>query len=410
MSIEIDNSVSNDISEGIFFAKTDNTDKLYEWLKAGNNPNQFDNDGWTPLLWASARGHAESVKLLLDNKFCSAKVDLPHRDSEALPIHLAGQSGSVETSKIILDHKPDQINIPWDKLNGHTILLQAVFYGHVDLIKFLLERGADTKFTTARGLGAKELAAQFQNKTIVDLILPYDKSSEEKKSYYDSYLKRISPDLSEEDEAKQILSDKLVNKIEEGFKKAAIDPNSAEETLNEIKNLIEVQKADVNRLGGPLQQPPLIATVTGNNGFPPNQDVARLRKKIAKYLLECGADPTLHEKHPMGAQTIIRAAVFNHLDILKMCAEYITAEQLEHAINEIPLVNGLTAMHDTVLRATMATPDHFEGYLNQARWFVQNGGRSDIEDFSGVTQRNIAENAKDPEVRKRLLNVLDGKN
>ena len=167
--------------------------------------------------------------------------------------------------------------------------------------------------------------------------------------------------------------------------------------------------ARVNRLGGPLQQPPLVVAVTGNNGFPPNQDVARLRNQVAGILLERGADPALHEKHPMGAQTIIRAAVFNHLDILKMCGKYLTPQQLADAINEIPLVNALTAMHDTVLRATMAAPDRFEGYLDQARWFVANGGRADIEEYSGVTQRNIAERAKDPEVRRRLLAVLDGK-
>ncbi len=111
----------------------------------------------------------------------------------------------------------------------------------------------------------------------------------------------------------------------------------------------------------------------------------------------------------MGAQTIIRASVFNHLDILKMCAQYITPQQLMDAINEVPLVNGLTAMHDAVLRATMAAPDRFEGYLEQVRWFVAHGGRSDMEDYAGVTQRNIAEKTDKPEVRRRLLAVLDGK-
>jgi hypothetical protein len=71
-------------------------------------------------------------------------------------------------------------------------------------------------------------------------------------------------------------------------------------------------------------------------------------------------------------------------------------------------VNGLTAMHDTVLRASMAAPDRFEGYLDQARWFVAHGGRTDIEDFAGRTQRNLAERADNPEVRRRLLAALDG--
>jgi hypothetical protein len=65
-------------------------------------------------------------------------------------------------------------------------------------------------------------------------------------------------------------------------------------------------------------------------------------------------------------------------------------------------------MHDTVLRATMAGPDRFEGYLDQARFFVRSGGLVDVEDFSGTTQRDIADRCTKPQVRARLLAVLDG--
>ena len=111
----------------------------------------------------------------------------------------------------------------------------------------------------------------------------------------------------------------------------------------------------------------------------------------------------------MAVHTVIRAAVFNHLEILRMCGQHISPDQLADAINDRPLVNGLTAMHDTVLRATMAAPQQFEGYLEQARWLVAHGGRADIEDYSGRTQRAIAEGARDPDVRRRLLDVLDGR-
>jgi hypothetical protein len=135
--------------------------------------------------------------------------------------------------------------------------------------------------------------------------------------------------------------------------------------------------------------------------------VGEFRNRVARFLLERGADPTRHEKHPMGAQTVIRAAVFNHLEILRMCAEVLSPGAMADAINEIPVVNGLTAMHDTVLRATMAGPDRFEGYVEQVRFFVSHGGRTDIEDFAGTTQRNIAEKATDPKTRERLLEVMD---
>jgi len=394
--------ITYQMEKGIDYARSGNTEKLEEWILDGNNPNQYSEDGWTPLLWASARGNYKTVEMLINR---GADVSMPHRVSGVLPIHMAGHSGNVKTADILLKHKPDDIDAVWD-LNGHTILLQASFYGHLELADFLVKKGANTAITTARGLGPMEMAEQFQNYAMMDIIRPYDSSSEDKAAYYQTYLKKIAPIIPEEDKEQQNLSDLLVATIEKGIKQGFTNPGSIQATMAAIKELVEEKKADVNRLGGPLQQPPLIVTVTGNNGNPVAKSVHDLRNAIAEYLLKMGADPVKHEMHPMGAQTIIRASVFNHLDILKMCEKYISPEVLTDAINEIPVVNGLTALHDSVLRATMAAEDKIEGYLEQCRWLVEHGGKSDIEDFSGITQKNIAENCKNAEVRRRLLDIL----
>lgn len=393
------------VDEACAVARGGDAQKLSDWLDAGGNPDLYDSGGWTPLLWAAVRGHSGACRLLLEG---GANPSLPHRESGALPIHFAGQSGSVPTAELLLKKEPGHINVVWD-IHGHSILLQAVFYGHIELTRYLLTLHPDMSITTARGLGAMDLATQFQNREMMDLLRPHDVPAEDKARYYRSFLQRIAPVVAPGEEQLQALADRLVHTIEDGIRRAASDSSAVQATLDAVREIVEGGGLSVNRLGGLLQQPPLIVVVTGNNGFPPNPDVARLRNELARYLLDHGADPTLHEKHPMGAQTIIRAAVFNHLDILKMCENYVSARHLTDAINEIPLVNALTAMHDTVLRATMAEPDRFEGYLDQARWFVAHGGRSDIEEYSGVTQRNIAERAKDPEVRRRLIAVLDGR-
>lgn len=391
------------IADGIMAARAGDVARLQAWLQEKNNPNGYDKNGWTPLLWASVRGHAEVVQVLLN---AGADISKGHRLSQALPIHMAGHSGNVDCARILLDQQPEQLNAVWD-LNGHTILLQAVFYDHQELTSFLVKLGADTAITTARGLGPMELAAQFQNQKMMDIIDPYDTPAASKAAYYDSYLRRIAPQIPEAEHPAQQLSDRLVQVIESSIKQAATDAGVVLKTLETVHELVEQHHADVNRLGGVLQQPPLVVTVTGNNGFPPNPAVAELRNRLAAYLLEQGADPALHEKHPMGAQTIIRAAVFNHLEILKQCARYMKPQQLADAINEVPVVNGLTALHDTVLRASTAAPDQLEGYLEQTRWFVAHGGRSDMEDFSGRTQRQIAEHTQNPEVRRRLLRALE---
>lgn len=402
MSVDIQLPAVSAVADAIALAKAGDTAGLSAWINAGGDIDRHDADGWTPLLWACVRGHAETVAML---RARGANPALAHARSGALPIHMAGHSGDVATTMGLLDWEPSHLDAVWD-LNGHTVLLQAVFYGHLDLARALVARGASTSITTARGLGAMEFAAQFQNAALMDVIRPYDSPAAAKAAYYESYLRRIAPSVPLSQRRAQALADRLSVAISAGLHDAASRPEAVAGTLAAVAALVERDGADVNRLGGPLQQPPLIVTVTGNNGLPPVEAVAQLRLSLAWYLLAHGADPTRHEQHPMGAQTIIRAAVFNHLDILKACAEHLEAAQLADAINEIPVVNGLTALHDTVLRATMAAPDHFEGYLAQAQWFMDHGGRSDIEDFAGVTQRAIAERAADRRVRARLLEVL----
>ncbi|CCG08998.1 ankyrin repeat domain-containing protein [Pararhodospirillum photometricum] len=365
--------------------------------------NAQDDGGWSPLLWAAARGQTEATRLLLEH---GADAGGGHGLSGALPVHLAGQAGRVACVELLLAARPDLIDSQY-RINAHSVLLQAVFYGHLELAEFLLDHGASTAVTTARGLGPLELAAQFQNEAMVAVIRPHDSPAEAKAAAYQRYLESITPTVTPEERPRQDLADRLVAALDQGLRAAASDPASVDATLAEVRRLVEDDGAEVNRLGGPLSQPPLIITATGPNGFPANPAVVRLRHEAALYLLDRGADPTVHERHPMGAQTVIRAAVFNHLDLLKACAQAVSPERYTAAINEIPLVNGLTAMHDTVLRATMAAPDRFEGYLDQVRWFVAHGGRSDIEDFSGKTQRALAEEAQDPTVRARLLEALD---
>jgi ankyrin repeat protein len=390
---------------GVAAARAGDIEALDAWLGEAHDPDQPTADGWTPLLWAAARAHVPAIDLLLAR---GAEAGRRHPHSDELPVHLAAQSGVVEAVGRLLDRRPGDLDAVCS-VNGHTPLLQAVFYGHLPLAAALLERGADTARTTARGLGPLELAAQFENDAMVELVRPHDRPAADKAAAYRDYLAAVAPTVAPGEEGAQARSDRLATAIEQGLAQAAHDPEAVERTLAAVRHLLDEEGTDVNRLGGPLQQPPIITTVTGNNGFPPNPAMDRLRTGLADLLLERGADPTVHEKHPMAVQAVIRAAVFNHLDILRRFATVITPQQLADAINEWPPVNGLTALHDTVLRATMADPARFEGYLDQTRWFMANGGRADIEDFAGRTQRNLAEAAADPKVRRRLLDVLDGR-
>jgi len=394
-----------DIDYAVNLARSGDAEKLKTWLAAGGNPNQYDKSGWTPLLAAAVRGHSSVVAHLLSESWYKADMEMPHRPSGALPIHFAGHSGDVKTAELILKEQPKHLDRVWE-LNGHTLFLQAVFYGHTTLARFALDQGADTAITTVRGLGGMELAKQFQNKEMEKIIEPYDKSASEKKAYIEALLRKIAPVIPFEQLEIQKNSDELGRMIESGIRAAAKEDSYPSSILAEIKKFVSINKVAINRLCGSLQQPPLIIAVTGNNGESANQNVARIRLELAEYLLSCGSDPTLEEKHPMAVNAIIRSAVFNHLDILKSMATRISQQRLTAALNEQPMVNGMTALHDTVLRSATVGAERLGGYLDQIRWFMKNGASYNIEDYSGRTQKGIAERITDPERRAAVLTAL----
>lgn len=395
-----------DIRISIAAARTGNDVLLERWLVEGGNPNQYDDEGWTPLLAASARGKAAAVSVLLNRKHMHpANPDMPFLKSGALPIHLAGQSGDVPTAKALLAARPEHLDEIW-LLNGHSLLLQAVFYDHRELARYALEQGADTAITTARGLTAEELARQFQNTAMVELLAPFGVSSAESSAYYETYRKRIAAYVTSPQLDQQERTEHLVRVIESSLSRVRNGGCSAAEALSEVRDFIAREAPDLNRVAGPLQQPPIVVTVTGNNGDPTGLELAELRIGLVEVLLSHGADPTLSERHPMGVNAIIRAAVFNHLDALKAMGRAIGADTLAAEINRQPAVNGLTALHDSVLRASTAGEERLEKYLEQIRWLVSSGARTDIEDFSGVTQQLIAENIQDAQRKSVVLEAL----
>lgn len=391
------------VASAVDAARNGDVRSLRDWLDAGGNPNQYDVEGWTPLLAAAVRGNEEAVALLLDR---GADPDMRHRESGALPIHFAGHSGSIAVASKLLAVRPGHLDAIWE-MNGHTLLLQAAFYGYVPLAAFAIERGASTAATTVRGLTALDLARQYSNAPMIELLAQHEPSADAKAAWHRALLERIAPMTAPGEEAAQALSDRLVAAIQAGLAHVAENTSMVDDVIANVRDVL--RSADVNRLGGPLRQPPLVVVVTGNNGDPPNAAVAELRLRLAELLLDHGADPTRRERHPMGVHAIIRAAVFNHLDILKLIGWTIPTAKLRDALNEIPIVNGLTALHDTVLRASMTSPDKLDGYLEQIRWCVASGAGIDIEDFSGRTQRKIAESTADPERRRLLLEALGAK-
>jgi ankyrin repeat protein len=167
-------------------------DILRRLIAAGAEVNAEMNSGSTALSLASARSSGVAVDILLEAKAdpdldkpllnavrygrtdiikklveAGAKTDLQDSDGHGL-LHLAAQQGAEETAALLLEkgHGIDQR----DRQHGYTPLHWAVYYNRMQMVEFLLERGADPHIKNNRGQAALQLARDRNNDAIAYLL------------------------------------------------------------------------------------------------------------------------------------------------------------------------------------------------------------------------------------------------
>ncbi|KAF8791198.1 Ankyrin-1 like protein [Argiope bruennichi] len=126
-------------------------------LDMGADPNATDNRGQTPLLLAAENDHSEVVKL-----FLQLKPDLVSKASSSgiTCAHIAAQKGSVAVIKGLMKFDPKLVTTARSK-NNSTALHQAASGGNADVVKVLLESGANPTDETDEGYTALHLAAKY---------------------------------------------------------------------------------------------------------------------------------------------------------------------------------------------------------------------------------------------------------
>lgn len=89
-----------------------------------------ESNGYTPLIWAASRGHAETVRILLG---ASADVNVQAKD-------------------------------------GQTALMRACDNGHIEIAAVLVGAGADVNLATENGVTALKLATLMDHPEIIELL------------------------------------------------------------------------------------------------------------------------------------------------------------------------------------------------------------------------------------------------
>lgn len=100
--------------------------KIFVWI-----------EGNTPLMYGCAGGHVAVVKVLLE---AGANVE-DHNENGHTPLMEAASAGHVKVAKILLEHGAG-INTHSNEFKESALTL-ACYKGHLEMVRFLLEAGAD---------------------------------------------------------------------------------------------------------------------------------------------------------------------------------------------------------------------------------------------------------------------------
>jgi ankyrin repeat protein len=131
---------------------------LEKLLVGGADANEGDSEGMTPLMEAAITGQEEVVDLLLANGAKASAVD----KSGWTALHFAVQEWRPEiVRKLINAGAP----VDAQDRDGNTPLMRAVFEskGRGDIIRMLLDAGADQTRTNKSGVSADKLARTISN-------------------------------------------------------------------------------------------------------------------------------------------------------------------------------------------------------------------------------------------------------
>ena len=118
------------------------------FLDKGLDPNSTNKQGNTLLMIAAVQGHEPLAKLLIERKADVARRS-PAGDSALM---LASLKGRLAIVKLLVEHRAPISYSGWAPLH------YAAFEGHAEVVKYLLEKGADKDAVAPNGYSALLLA------------------------------------------------------------------------------------------------------------------------------------------------------------------------------------------------------------------------------------------------------------
>jgi len=138
---------------------------LKEMSLNGENVNECDKIGRTPLIYATIDNKLDLVRMLINN---GADVNIFDKLGFT-PLHYAAQNYCLEIAKVLISNFA---NVDAKDIHGNTPLFKAVFnsQGRGEIIELLRTNGADKDLTNNYGVSPYQLAQNIANFNVIQFM------------------------------------------------------------------------------------------------------------------------------------------------------------------------------------------------------------------------------------------------
>lgn len=155
------NAVDSNGNPMLLLAIKDNSDKVIDVLLNNQNidVDLSNKNGETPLMIASIQGNLPLVKRLIEKNH--AAID----HIAWTPLHYASARGQVSVAEFLLS---EGAIVDSRSLNDTTPLMMAVQSGNEQMVKLLLDKGADIQLRNSLGFTAIDIADIYEKPWIGD--------------------------------------------------------------------------------------------------------------------------------------------------------------------------------------------------------------------------------------------------
>ena len=122
-------------------SKTGDTKALFAAIQSGININELDMHGRPPLYWAAKNGHIRAVEMLLKfnanvNATCQGTSSALSGEVGLTPLMIAAWTGRFEVVRVLLEHGADVLA---KSVDGYNALYFAKGSNWTDIVDLLIQ-------------------------------------------------------------------------------------------------------------------------------------------------------------------------------------------------------------------------------------------------------------------------------